>query len=176
MLSNFFFFVLAHVFIFSLRNSKYVCCFYIPKVCCTKLFYLKESNDASSYSEGRERYMQEKKMKQLKLKAENKVVKQLRITPRIGTNDLLIKINSAKQFLLRRHRVKFILTLKGREYTNVENVKKIFAKISEELKSYGNSETMRQNGNVVSQLFNLKAKRKNESSLGGEGGGGGGIK
>ncbi|SBS81022.1 translation initiation factor IF-3 [Plasmodium ovale curtisi] len=81
----------------------------------------------------------------------------------IGTNDLLIKINSAKQFLLRRHRVKFILTLKGREYTNVDNVKKIFAKISEELKSYGNSETMRQNGNVVSQLFNLKAKRKNES-------------
>ncbi|EUD67078.1 translation initiation factor IF-3 domain-containing protein [Plasmodium inui San Antonio 1] len=109
-------------------------------------------------------------MKQLKSKAENKVVKQLRITPRIGTNDLLIKINSAKQFLLRRHRVKFILTLKGREYTNIENVKRIFTKISEELKSYGNSETMRQNGNVVSQLFNLKAKRKNDSSLGGIGG------
>ncbi|WBY56276.1 translation initiation factor IF-3 [Plasmodium yoelii yoelii] len=100
-------------------------------------------------------------MKQLKMKSENKTVKQLRITPRIGANDLLIKINSAKQFLIGRHRVKFILTLKGREYTNIENVKKIFNKISEELKPYGNSETMRHSGNVVSQLFNLKAKKKN---------------
>ncbi|SBT75819.1 translation initiation factor IF-3, putative [Plasmodium ovale] len=160
---TFFIFLFTYVFFIFTNCTYYVICFYIPKVCCVRFYYLRDSNDGTSYSDGHERYMQEKKMKQLKMKSENKVVKQLRITPRIGTNDLLIKINSAKQFLLRRHRVKFILTLKGREYTNVDNVKKIFAKISEELKSYGNSETMRQNGNVVSQLFNLKAKRKNES-------------
>ncbi|SOV75685.1 translation initiation factor IF-3 [Plasmodium sp. gorilla clade G3] len=162
LLKLFFFFIICVFYILIFYNNN-VNCFYIPKICCTKYFYLKETSDATSYSDGHERYMQEKKLKQLKHKMENKSVKQLRITPRIGMNDLLIKINSAKQFLLKRHRVKFILTLKGREYTNVENVKRIFSKISEELKSYGNSETMRQNGNIVSQLFNLKAKRKNEN-------------
>ncbi|SBT87345.1 translation initiation factor IF-3, putative [Plasmodium malariae] len=164
MLINFFLFFFAHVFFYFVNYSdyNYVNCFYMPNTFSTKFFYLKESNETTNYSEGRERYLQEKKMKQLKLKAENKSVKQLRITPRIAANDLLIKINSAKQFLLRRHRVKFVLTLRGREYSNIENVKRIFSKIHEELKTYGNSDSMRQNGNIVSQLFNLKAKRKNE--------------
>ncbi|VWU51695.1 translation initiation factor IF-3, putative [Hepatocystis sp. ex Piliocolobus tephrosceles] len=157
MLCKFFYFFFLYIFTI---DFKYVNCFYLPKLCRVNFFRLSESNDAASYSDGHEKYMQEKKMKQLKLKSENKTVKQLRITPRIAANDLLIKINCAKQFLLRRHRVKFILTLKGREYTNTENVKRIFSKISEELKSYGNSESMRQSGNVVTQLFNLKAKIK----------------
>ncbi|CRH03717.1 translation initiation factor IF-3, putative [Plasmodium relictum] len=161
MLFHIFFFII-YVFFILINYNGYANCFYQTKI-CYKFFYLKEINDATKYSDGYDRYIQEKKIKQLKHKVENKPVKQLRITPRIAMNDLLIKINSAKQFLLKRHRVKFILTLKGREYTNTENVKKIFSKISEELKNFGISETMRQNGNVVSQLFNLKAKKKNET-------------
>ncbi|CRG93478.1 translation initiation factor IF-3, putative [Plasmodium gallinaceum] len=162
MLLHLFFFLIFYVFFILLYYNGYGYCFYQSKI-SYKFFYLKEANDDAKYSNGYDRYLQEKKMKQLKQKVENKPVKQLRITPRIAMNDLLIKINSAKQFLLKRHRVKFILTLKGREYTNKENVNKIFSKIAEELKNFGISETIRQNGNVVSQLFNLKAKRKNET-------------
>ena len=64
------------------------------------------------------RYQQEKEEKKKRLTQKAKDLKQVRITPRAGKNDLLVKIKKVEEFLSEGHKVEINLFLRGREKGN----------------------------------------------------------
>jgi len=64
------------------------------------------------------RYQQEKEEKKKRLTQKTKDLKQVRITPRAGKNDLLVKIRRVEEFLGEGHKVEINLFLRGREKGN----------------------------------------------------------
>lgn len=64
------------------------------------------------------RYQQEKEEKKKRLTQKTKDLKQVRITPRAGKNDLLVKIRKIEEFLGAGHKVEINLFLRGREKGN----------------------------------------------------------
>lgn len=76
----------------------------------------------------------EKKKKQGKAKKHQKViqVKEIKLRPKIGDHDLLIKIKQASDFLREGKRVKFTLSFKGREnILKEQHGLEIFARIDQ---------------------------------------------
>lgn len=66
------------------------------------------------------RYQKEKEMKKQRLAQKVKELKQVRVTPRAGLNDLKIKAKKAGSFLEEGHKVEINLFLRGREKGNKE--------------------------------------------------------
>lgn len=64
------------------------------------------------------RYQQEKEEKKKRSTQKTKELKQVRITPRAGQNDLLVKVKKVEEFLAEGHKVEIGLFLKGREKGN----------------------------------------------------------
>ncbi|TSC52796.1 MAG: translation initiation factor IF-3 [Parcubacteria group bacterium LiPW_41] len=64
------------------------------------------------------RYQQEKEEKKKRLTQKTKDLKQVRITPRAGKNDLMVKIRKVEEFLGEGHKVEINLFLRGREKGN----------------------------------------------------------
>ncbi len=64
------------------------------------------------------RYKQEKEEKKSRLAQKQKELKQVRISPRIAQNDLIIKARLAEKFLSEGHKVEINLQLRGREKAN----------------------------------------------------------
>lgn len=62
------------------------------------------------YNERKRKKDQEKKQKE-----NNKPMKEIRLTPNIGENDLKTKMNKVSEFLEEGHKVKFVIRYKGRE-------------------------------------------------------------
>jgi len=60
-------------------------------------------------------YEDKKKHSQSKKKQHEVQTKELRVSPKIGDHDLMVKIKKAIEFLIDGSRVKFVLQLKGRE-------------------------------------------------------------
>ncbi len=66
------------------------------------------------------RYQQEKEEKKASRAQKQKELKQVRISPRIAQNDLIIKARQAEKFLAEGHKVEIDLHLRGREKANKE--------------------------------------------------------
>ena len=66
--------------------------------------------------------------------------KEVKFKPNIDTHDLEVKMNRAKDFIEKGFKVKFTCMFRGREIVFVDNAKKIFEKICEELKEVGVAE------------------------------------
>lgn len=64
------------------------------------------------------RYQQEKEEKKKRATQKAKELKQVRITPRAGQNDLLVKVKKVEEFLAEGHKVEIGLFLRGREKGN----------------------------------------------------------
>lgn len=73
------------------------------------------------------------KEKEAKKKQKNVESKQLRLTPNIGLNDLMIKIKNAKDFLSEDQTVQFTMKFKNREKAHKDAGFQVFKKIIEEL-------------------------------------------
>lgn len=84
------------------------------------------------------RYKHQKKLKEIKKKQSTVVVKEIRISPNIDTNDLNVKIKRAFNFLKQGDKVKIIMRFKGRMITHSDLGKNIFDKITSDLKDLGN--------------------------------------
>ena len=83
---------------------------------------------------GKWKYAQRKKEQKSKSHRHETELKEIRIkTPKIGDNDLAIKIQHARGFLSHGDRVQFTLRFRGRELAHVDEGHRIFAKIREEL-------------------------------------------
>jgi translation initiation factor IF-3 len=83
---------------------------------------------------GKWRYQQQKKEDKSRASSRAGRLKQINIdTIRIGDNDLLIKINRAKDFLKEGNKVQFTLRFKGREMAHLDLGRNLFTKIKQEL-------------------------------------------
>jgi translation initiation factor IF-3 len=83
---------------------------------------------------GKWRYQQQKKEDKSRASSRAGQLKELKFkTVKIGDNDLLIKINHAREFLKEGNKVQFTLQFKGREMAHVDLGRDIFAKIKTEL-------------------------------------------
>jgi translation initiation factor IF-3 len=83
---------------------------------------------------GKWRYQQQKKEDKSRASSRAGRLKQINIdTIRIGDNDLLIKINRAKDFLKEGNKVQFTLRFKGREMAHLDLGRNLFTKIKSEL-------------------------------------------
>jgi translation initiation factor IF-3 len=83
---------------------------------------------------GKWRYQQQKKEDKSRASSRAGQLKELKFkTVKIGDNDLLIKINHAREFLKEGNKVQFTLQFKGREMAHVDLGHNIFTKIRTEL-------------------------------------------
>ena len=74
---------------------------------------------------GKFRYEQSRKEKEAKKKQKVIVIKEIRMSPNIDTNDLNTKIAAARKFLSKGDRVKVTLRFRGREMAHMNNSKYI---------------------------------------------------
>jgi translation initiation factor IF-3 len=87
---------------------------------------------------GKWKYGQRKKEQKAKAHRHDTELKQVRIrTPKIGDHDLEIKVQMARGFLSRGDRVQFSLMFRGRELAHIEEGRKVFTRIAEELSDVG---------------------------------------
>lgn len=81
------------------------------------------------------RYLESKKERENKKKTKNVEMKQVMLSPFIGSGDLLTKENKARDFLKEGNRVKIIVKFKGRQLTKKEFgfgiINKFIANLSE---------------------------------------------
>ncbi len=71
---------------------------------------------------GQYRYQKEKKQKDTKKKSNQKsnIVKELKLSPRIGEHDFQVRVKHCRDFLAKGHKVKLTIFFKGREAAHRE--------------------------------------------------------
>lgn len=74
------------------------------------------------------KYQKEKEMKKQRAQSKEVEVKGIRLTPRIGDNDLNIRLTQAKKFLEQGHKVRAEMILRGREKAHGQRALEIFDK------------------------------------------------
>ena len=82
---------------------------------------------------GKYKYEQARKEKEAKKKQKTVEVKEVRLSPKIDTNDLNTKINNAKKFISKGNKVKVTLRFRGREMAHVQQSKHILDDFAETL-------------------------------------------
>lgn len=85
---------------------------------------------------GRYKYQQIKKEHKQKTKTKQKEMKNIRLSVRIETHDLTVKLKQAEKFLTKGHKVKVVLILKGREVTYTERGFEVINDFVNNLASY----------------------------------------
>lgn len=74
---------------------------------------------------GKFKYEQARKDKEAKKKQKTVELKEVRLSPNIGTNDMNTKVNNAKKFITRGSKVKVTLRFRGREMAHVQQSRHI---------------------------------------------------
>ncbi len=82
---------------------------------------------------GKFRYEQARKEKEARKKQKVIEIKEIRMSPKIDTNDLNTKIGAARKFLSKGDRVKVTLRFRGREMAHMNNSKYILDDFAEAL-------------------------------------------
>ena len=78
------------------------------------------------------RFKYEQKKKQTKSKTASSVLKEIRVRPKIDTNDLSIKIRKAREFLEAGHKVQVTCLFRGREMAYQYLGKEVLMRVVEE--------------------------------------------
>ncbi len=82
---------------------------------------------------GRFRYEQSRREKEARKKQHVVEIKEIRMSPNIGENDLNTKVGAARKFLSKGDKVKVTLRFRGREMAHMQNSKHILDEIAESL-------------------------------------------
>ena len=77
------------------------------------------------------RYEREKKLKEARKKHKGGQVKELRIRPKIGFNDLNIKIGHMREFIQEHDKVRLTIVFRGREMEHPEQAKPLVQRVKE---------------------------------------------
>ncbi|MBI4652568.1 translation initiation factor IF-3 [Candidatus Desantisbacteria bacterium] len=113
---------------------------------------------------GKFKYELNKKSKESKKHQKLVVLKEIKINPKIGDNDLAIKINHIHKFIESCYKVKVTVNFKGRQLAHTEFGKNIMERIIIDLKDIAHVETPpRLDGpNMIMMLIpiNITAKDK----------------
>jgi translation initiation factor IF-3 len=123
---------------------------------------------------GKWKYAQRKREQRSRAKRHESTLKEIRIrTPKIGEHDLEIKLAHAREFLQRGDHVQFTLRFRGRELAHVEEGRKIFNRIIEELAELAKVEQhYRREGRRITMKLTPVSRR--QAPAGGPGPGAGG--
>ena len=110
---------------------------------------------------GKWKYAQRKKEQKSKSHRRETELKEIRIkTPKIGDHDLSIKVNHARAFLERGDRVQFMLRYRGRELAHVDEGRKIFAQIQQDLADLAKVEqSVRYEGKRITMMLAPSGKK-----------------
>lgn len=83
---------------------------------------------------GKWRYQQQKKDDRSRANAKGGQLKELKFrTVKIGDNDLMVKVNHARDFLKDGNKVQFTLQFRGRELAHIDLGRQIFTRVKNEL-------------------------------------------
>ena len=82
---------------------------------------------------GKYKFEQAKKEKESKKNQKTVEIKEIRVTPNIGTHDFEFKSRNARNFLESGNKVRFTLRFRGRELNNVESGEDILNRFIESL-------------------------------------------
>ena len=103
------------------------------------------------------RFKYEQKKKQTRSKSASSVLKEIRIRPKIDTNDLQIKIRKAREFLEAGHKVQVTCLFRGREMAYQYLGKEVLMKVVEELAEIARLERQpRMEGRRMNLMLGLK--------------------
>lgn len=89
---------------------------------------------------GKQLYQQKRRERQSQKKQHTVVLKEVRLRPKIDEHDLEIKINRARKFLDKGHKVQFTILFRGREMVHLELGYKLMDEIVESLGDAGKIE------------------------------------
>ena len=110
---------------------------------------------------GKYKYQQEKKAKESKKKASTQTIKEIKLRPKIGQNDLDIKKRAIIEFLDDGCKVKLTLQFRGREMAYTENGKVMLEKLRDELAELAIADgDPRLEGRSMSLMFSPKKAKQ----------------
>lgn len=90
---------------------------------------------------GKMKYDMQKKKNEAKKNQKVVEIKEIKLTPMIGANDLQIKINAVKRFLLAGNKVKISLKFRGREISHQEVGLKVIDQVLNAVSELGKNDT-----------------------------------
>ena len=107
-----------------------------------------------------------KKERKAKKKQHSASLKELQVRPSIFEHDLDIKLNQARKFFEKKHKVKFVIKYRGRELKHYENGKEMLKYIEENLADVAKPDhEPRMEPRRISQIFSpskSSEKKKNK--------------
>lgn len=86
---------------------------------------------------GKFKYQQTKHEKEAKKSQKISVLKEVKLSPKIGEHDLMVRVSRSKEFLEKKNRVKVSLYFRGREMTHKEIGEKVIQKFVELVSDLG---------------------------------------
>jgi translation initiation factor IF-3 len=86
------------------------------------------------------KYEQEKKEKEARKKQHATHIKEIRLKPKIGDHDYLVKLGFIKKFLERKDKVKITLIFRGREMAHPEMGDKVIERLKADIAEIGQIE------------------------------------
>lgn len=81
---------------------------------------------------GRYKYEQTKKLQEAKKKQTTFQIKEIKVRPKTGEHDLMVKISHIKRFIERKDKIKVTVVFRGREITLSEQGREILDTIAHE--------------------------------------------
>ena len=87
---------------------------------------------------GKYRYEQAKREKEVRRNQHVVEVKEIRMSPSIGTNDFNVKLRNGLKFLKEGDRLKVTIRFRGREMAHTDLGEKLLLKFAEECAEFGN--------------------------------------
>jgi translation initiation factor IF-3 len=100
------------------------------------------------------KYLEAKKQRQDKKRAQEVEVKQVRLRPFIADNDFEVRALQAEKFLKSGNRLKIVVKFQGREFTRKEFGYNIIARFGQRLESLGEMQgTPRWEGKVLTAFI-----------------------
>lgn len=80
-------------------------------------------------------YEERQKLKKISRPGRVSGQKELRLTPNIGQGDLRVRIERAREFLMRKHKVKLVIEFRGRAISHpqigLDKINRVFAELNE---------------------------------------------
>ena len=108
---------------------------------------------------GRYKYELSKKNKEQKSKQKEIELKEIRLTAKIGDHDLAYKAEQAKDFLLKNHKVRVHMRLRGRENIFGDKAIEVFIKFAD-MAGFVYESQPKRNGNII--IANIAGLKKDK--------------
>ena len=83
------------------------------------------------------RYEQRKREKEVRKHQKHSQLKEVRVSPRIGTHDYEVKLKHIKEFLEKKHKVRVRMMFRGREITHKEIGNRVIEKLLKDVENIG---------------------------------------